>query len=113
MNETVADIIAEMRMEAPEICEFGNMCIGNYADRIEAAHTQEVRDAAMEYAVLPAVCISKHGDAVALREALKLCVREMCKYCRADAATTMPGKECLNGCEAMRIAKSALEEATA
>jgi len=48
------------------------------------------------------------GNASALRKALELCVREMCKYCRAEAAMTMPGMECLYGCEALRIARAAL-----
>lgn len=34
-NENIFDVIDEMRREAPEICEFGNMCIGKYADRVE------------------------------------------------------------------------------
>jgi hypothetical protein len=32
----------------------------------------------------------------------------MCAYCRAEAATTMPGRECLDGCEALRVARAAL-----
>lgn len=51
---------------------------------------------------------AQEGNAAALREALELCVREMCAYCRAEAAMTMPGKECFYGCEALRVAKAAL-----
>jgi|GEM_PF-5162013 len=45
-------------------------------------------------------------ELVRLRRALKLCVRMMCEYCRASA----PGKECLYGCETLRLAKEALGE---
>lgn len=45
-------------------------------------------------------------ELVLLRRALKLCVRKMCEYCRAAA----PGKECLDGCETLQLAKEALGE---
>lgn len=81
MRETVTDIISIMRSEPlynphgdPALVK-ANKVLKNYADRIEAAHAQEVRDAAMEHAVLPAVCITKIGDAAAMRNAL-LIVKE-------------------------------------
>lgn len=40
-RETVADIVAEMHREANELCEYGTHCVGNYADRIEAAWKRE------------------------------------------------------------------------
>lgn len=43
-------------------------------------------------------------ELVHLRRALKLCVRKMCEYCRASA----PGRECLDGCETLQLAKEAL-----
>lgn len=49
-------------------------------------------------------------ELVHLRRALKLCVRNMCEYCRADAAHSMPGKECVEGCETLQLAKEALGE---
>lgn len=42
-NETIADIVAEMRRDASDICEHGTRCLGNYADRIEAAHKETMR----------------------------------------------------------------------
>ena len=49
------------------------------------------------------------------REALKLCVSEMCKHCKAEALarTTLlmqpaPDVVCVEGCETLRIAKAAL-----
>jgi hypothetical protein len=47
-------------------------------------------------------------ELVRLRRALKLCVREMCKYCRAEAKHSMPDAPCIDGCEALQIAKEAL-----
>ena len=43
-----------------------------------------------------------------LREALKLCLRGMCGYCRMDAEARGMTTECVNGCEALRKAKAAL-----
>lgn len=45
-----------------------------------------------------------------LRGALKTCIKRMCEYCRADAAHSMPGKECVEGCETLRLVKKALGE---
>ena len=42
-----------------------------------------------------------------MREALELCVQDMCRYCRAEArACNLP--QCLDGCETLKIAKAAL-----
>ena len=42
-----------------------------------------------------------------LRRALRLCVEQMCRYCRAEArAQGLP--QCLEGCETLKIAKAAL-----
>lgn len=52
--EALADIVREMRSEAPQICEWGSFCIGKYADRIEAAAEREARtreQAAADYAL--------------------------------------------------------------
>jgi len=48
------------------------------------------------------------GDVAKLREALKLCLRCMCGYCRMDAEARGMTKECVNGCEALLMAKAAL-----
>lgn len=45
-----------------------------------------------------------------LREALKLCIDEMCNRCRANAALQGDPMPCLTGCEAVRKAKAALAE---
>ena len=82
-HETIADIIAEMR--GIRVREFQE-----YADRLEAAHKRE------------------RGDAAKLREALKLCLRGMCGYCRMDAEARGMTTECVNGCEVMLGAKAAL-----
>ena len=48
------------------------------------------------------------GNAAKLREALKLCLRGMCGYCRMDAEARGMTTECVNGCEALLMAKAAL-----
>ena len=45
-----------------------------------------------------------------LREALKLCLRGMCGYCRMDAEARGMTTECVNGCKVMLDAKAALAE---
>jgi hypothetical protein len=59
-------------------------------NRFEAAHRRE------------------SGDASKLREALELCVKGMCGFCRMDAEARGMTTECVNGCEAFRKAKAAL-----
>ena len=49
--------------------------------------------------------------APALYEALRDCLAAMCEYCRKEAAHSMPGVPCENGCAAMLAAKAALEKA--
>ena len=79
-NETLADIAREMRTYFQTQKRNGNpehrpwhQVLSDWADRIEAAHAQEVRDAAMEHAVLPAVCITTTppGNAAEMRKALE------------------------------------------
>ena len=48
------------------------------------------------------------GDAAKLREALEFCVKGMCGYCRMDAEARGMTTECVNGCEALLMAKAAL-----
>ena len=43
-----------------------------------------------------------------LRNALLLCMRGMCGYCRMDAEARGMSTKCVNGCEALRVAKAAL-----
>lgn len=45
-----------------------------------------------------------------MREALELCVKEMCANCRDAAHTLAPGTPCVYGCETLKIAKAALAE---
>lgn len=105
-NETIDDIIAEMRaredIDGGDMVdnfdiysgEYGGwdalMLIKAYADRFDAAHKRE------------------RGDCAKLREALKLCLRGMCGYCRMDAEARGMTTECVNGCEVMLGAKAAL-----
>lgn len=48
------------------------------------------------------------GDCAKMREALKLCVDEMCNRCRELAAARGNSLPCLQGCEPVRKAKAAL-----
>ena len=48
------------------------------------------------------------GNAAALREALELCTTQMCERCREAADALTQSVPCLEGCETLRIAKSAL-----
>ena len=48
------------------------------------------------------------GNVGAMRDALKLCIANMCGYCRIAAALQGDAAPCLNGCETLRIAKAAL-----
>lgn len=94
-NETIADIIAEMR--GIRVREFQD-----YADRLEAAHRREVATTKESLAV------GNSGDCAKLREAVKLCMDEMCSRCRELAAARSNPLPCLQGCEPVRKAKAAL-----
>ena len=91
-HETTADIIAEIRTVSNSISD-GIIAINgkSIADRLEAAHKRE------------------RGDAAKLREALEFCVKGMCGFCRMDAEARGMTTECVNGCEALRKAKAALD----
>jgi hypothetical protein len=116
-RETIDDIIAEMRgartefpfvylmgePDTPEVIDFRTkeiieprkinirrVTVKELADRFEAAHKRE------------------RGDAAKLREALNLCVDEMCARCRDLAKARGNPAPCLNGCEPVRKAKAAL-----
>jgi hypothetical protein len=77
-NETIADIVAEMRKmkryaqsDSSDCRYVAYWCYQTFADRIEAAWKREEKAIATENAVLPAVCITKSvGNAAALRDAL-------------------------------------------
>ena len=87
-------------------------------DRIEAAHRREVR----ETEDLFRKSLKKLEDTLRdqyealvgfsnianLREALRLCMGAMCKYCRADAKARGLPMECVNGCEVLLMTKDAL-----
>ena len=74
-QESIADIVAAMRIlgkldeESTDKISRSlvGFCLRTYADRIEAAWKRESKAIATEHAVLPAVCITKGGDAAARR----------------------------------------------
>jgi len=130
-NETIADIIAEKRRDAQyirnnlstvpvrrldQLAEIRSLA--DEADRLEAAHKREVR----ETEDLFRKSLKKQEDTLRdqyealvgfsniarLREALRLCMGAMCKYCREDAKARGLPMECVNGCEALLMAKAAL-----
>lgn len=45
-----------------------------------------------------------------IREALELCVNQMCANCRYAAHKFAPDAPCIYGCETLKIAKAALAE---
>ena len=118
-NKTIADIIAEKR-ELAEKLRWGTPSLDEIeaavnlefdANRIEAAWKREKAECeALALSVGGMVEASRHkpgGNAAAMREALKLCVQDMCRYCRAEArACDLP--QCLDGCETLKMAKAAL-----
>ena len=53
--------------------------------------------------------MSKQNANEELRNALLLCMRGMCGYCRMDAEARGMSTKCVNGCEALRVAKAALD----
>ena len=81
-------------------------------NRFEAAHDHDVETAteASARAVVGACVKQQEAERkyVALREALELCVKGMCGYCRMDAEARGMTTECVNGCEALLMAKAAL-----
>lgn len=106
-HETTADIIAAMRDEAARADMEQGYSIDDAAEmmrefawRFEAAHKREMREAVTD--------CNQFSDAAKLREALKLCLRGMCGYCRMDAEARGMTTECVNGCEALLMAKAAL-----
>ena len=73
-NETIADIVAEMRRGTKlpgywRSCDL-NEILAYHADRIEAAWKREAAEIEVNAAPLPAVMLT-HGNAAALREALE------------------------------------------
>ena len=106
-QETVADIIAEMNRV--EVCADGEPCLRDYARRFDAAHKREVQNALDAGGFVEASRKNKQvGNAAKLREALKLCMDEMCNRCRDLAKARGNPAPCLNGCEPVRKAKAAL-----
>ena len=97
-NETIADIVAEMRYGTIPKHRTDHELLALYADRIEAAWKRESKAIATENAVLPAVCITKSvGNAAAMREAMlqvalscSACPRHNCKGCTRPFASFMP-----------------------
>ena len=94
-NDTIDGLLAEFRgysagMPASYHVTMSWADFRRMLDRFDAAHKHE------------------RGDCAKLREALKLCLRGMCGYCRMDAEARGMTTECVNGCEVMLGAKAAL-----
>jgi len=89
-QETTTDIIAAMRGGPIPQHRHDRELLRHYADRIEAANKRE------------------RGDCAKLREAVKLCMDEMCNRCRDLASARGNPLPCLQGCEPVRKAKAAL-----
>lgn len=129
-NETTADVIAEKRFDATTRDQFDSAYIVDFCDRFEAAHKREAKELRVEierlkeernysgvrererlrakgFAIVPKEQLER-GDAAKLREALKLCVDEMCDRCRELAVARGNPLPCLSGCEPVRKAKAAL-----
>lgn len=75
MNETVADIVAEMRKDIAEgtvgiWSDFGGEIARSYADCIEAAHKREVETTTDESSAVGTDC-NHFGNAAKMREALE------------------------------------------
>ena len=110
--ETVADIIAWLRR--PREGENGYLTAwrDEIADRIEAAYKREnaaiEADALAVGGIVEAARKRERGNSAALRNALNLCVDEMCARCRDLAKARGNPAPCLNGCEPVRKAKAAL-----
>ena len=94
-------ILAAGRRERDEL-----MCRVKYLEAVNERLTKEAMGRLAEHCLSCARSIN--GDAAALRQALELCMRYMCEYCRKEAAFSMPGKQCVDGCETLRVAKAAL-----
>lgn len=113
-NQKTPDaIVAEMRRKRYPSYDYvaGDIeaILRHWADRLEAALKLD-RSNAIKAAMMAKceVCHDVQGNKVALRQALELCMRYMCEYCRKEAAFSMPGKQCVDGCETLRVVKAAL-----
>ena len=89
-QETVADIVAEMR-DATMNGEFDDETVSEWADRIEAAAT---RDHVSRRAIKVPIKVLLTGNAAAMREALDLAHEtligwQLCKTTRAEHAATV------------------------
>lgn len=79
-----------------------------WADGADASDHLDDNDARQLAEAVERVCAP--GSVAALRAALKICVHNMCEYCKEEAShhPGLAGKPCLDGCEALLLAKSAL-----
>lgn len=132
-NETIADVIAEMRRCADYlpsrqkyVPKLPIRAWRNLADRIEAAHkrehadwnaeTEAAKDARnrvacrmrSEFAEKCRNCERALGSAAAMRDALEICLKKMCGYCREAAGRCGYDVPCVDGCEPLKMAMSAL-----
>ena len=120
--ETLEEIEVDLRSDKRRFSNSTGVVI---AQRIEAARKRmewthkkelETRDAVIQTEVAAREAereahkreLEAVGNAAKLREALKLCLRGMCGYCRMDAEARGMTTECVNGCAVMHDAKAAL-----
>lgn len=111
-HETIADIIAWLRRPREGENAYLTTWRDEIADRLEAALKREKTaieaDALTVGGIVEAERKRERGDAAKLREALKLCVDEMCNRCHESAAARGNPLPCMSGCEPVRKAKAAL-----
>ena len=121
-NKTIAVIVAEKRVRANEIegaagrnaNQFQRELIADLraeADELEAAAKLERERAEADALAVGGIVEASRkpaGDCAKLREALGLCVKEMCARCREAADALTSSVPCLEGCETLKIAKAAL-----
>ena len=110
--ETIADIVAWLRKPREGENAYLTLWRDEIADRLEAAYKREKAaieaDALAVGGIVEAERQRKRGNSAALRNALNLCVDEMCARCRDLAKARGNPAPCLNGCEPVRKAKAAL-----
>lgn len=108
-NDTIDGLLAEFRGYAAGMPDSYHVTMSwadfrKMLDRLEAAHRRELSKNTSKNGA----DFGQLGDAAKLRDALELCMDEMCSRCRDLAAARSNLLPCLQGCEPVRKAKAAL-----